>query len=114
MRIPIACTLDAVSARDQVEEWRQLLGGSVAVVERPSPVELHLVLRSDLANLTEVVRLAQREKECCAFFEFALRIEPATVRLVVSVPPEASALLDDLTALLPSPPPAAEVEHGRG
>ena len=95
MRIPIACTLDDGSAHDQVEEWRQLLAGSVAVVERPSPVELHLVLRPDLAGLTDVVRLAQREKACCAFFDFALRIEPAAVRLVVSVPAEASALLDE-------------------
>ncbi len=94
MRIPIACTLDEVSARDQVEEWHQTLAGSVAVVERPSPVELHLVLRPDLAGLTEVVRLAQREKRCCAFFDFALRIEPAAVRLVVSVPADAAALLD--------------------
>ena len=102
MRIPIACTLDEGSARDQVEEWRQTLAGSVAVVERPSPVELHLVLRSDLAGLTEVVRLAQREKRCCAFFDFVLRIEPTAVRLVVSVPSEASTLLDDFTGLLSS------------
>jgi hypothetical protein len=40
-----------------------------------------------------LIRLAQREKACCPFFDFAIRIEAETIALRISVPEDGAALL---------------------
>jgi heme-degrading monooxygenase HmoA len=97
--IPIACSLSAADAHDQLDEWRALLGSEAVETRRVSPTELLFRLRADLARLEEIVRLAQREKACCPFFDFALRIEPDGVRLVVSVPEDGAPVLDAFAGL---------------
>jgi hypothetical protein len=71
-------------------------------VERVSRVadnQLDLVLRSDFEDLTSLVRLTQREKDCCRFFTFTLDIDTNVVTLVVQVPDDAG---DVLTAFASS------------
>jgi hypothetical protein len=52
--------------------------------------------------LAAAVDLAQREKACCDFFEFAIAIESDALWLSVRVPAEASLVLDDFARLLPN------------
>ena len=99
MRIPIACSLDDSSARAQVDEWRDVLAAGVARVERSDPETVTMVLRPDLAGLRELAALAQREKACCPFFEFTFAIDADRVRFVVSVPADATAILDQFASL---------------
>ncbi len=100
MRVPIACTLSVDDVPTRLDEWRAVLGRSIASVRRPSPTALELVLRADRAGLDELVGLTQRELACCAFFGFTLDIAADAVSLQVTVPPDAAAVLDDFVGLL--------------
>jgi hypothetical protein len=99
VRVPIACRLTAGAARSQLDEWRQVATAHVGAVERVAPTQLRLRL-GDLVGLDTVVRLAQREKACCPFFDFALDIEAETVFLRVTVPEDAASILDDFSRVL--------------
>ena len=101
MQIPVACNLDDQAALAQHEEWRALLSGPTVTRERVSPTELDLGLSEDPAQLERVVRLARREKVCCPFFDFTVRIGADALTLTISVPKEAAALLDQLAASQP-------------
>ena len=94
MDVPIACSLTDAAARAQLGEWRTTMAAATDAAERRSPTELSLRLRADLAGLSDLVRLAQREHACCPFFDFTLRITAASSSLVISVPPEAAPVLD--------------------
>ena len=52
-----------------------------------------------MGQLEAVVRLAQREKACCPFFDFSILVDAGTVALRVSVPAGAAAILDDFARL---------------
>jgi hypothetical protein len=99
VRIPIACTLVEEDRADRVEEWRAFLGSSVREVERaPTVARLRLVQGDDV--LVAAADLAGRERACCAFFTFTLRIDgPETTWLEVEVPDDAVPVLDGLLAL---------------
>jgi hypothetical protein len=99
MRIPIACSLDAASARSQVDEWRTLLGALVASVEWIAPTSLRLGLRLEGDSLTDLLSLAQREVSCCPFFRFAVEVDARGVALVVAVPEDAVSILQDFARL---------------
>jgi hypothetical protein len=92
--VPIACSLPLSSARTQLGEWRQLLATQAVSAARVSPTEISLRLRDDLDQIGAIIRLAQREKACCPFFDFAIRIEAETITLRISVPEDGAALLD--------------------
>jgi hypothetical protein len=93
--VPIACTLSETAARSQLGEWHELLAAIAVGSDRVSPTEVRFRLGDDLGRLGELVRLAQREKACCEFFDFRLLIDSGAVALGVSVPPEAVLVLDD-------------------
>ncbi|MFD7656487.1 hypothetical protein ACFV4N_21160 [Actinosynnema sp. NPDC059797] len=44
----------------------------------------------------EVAALAAAEQDCCAFFDFTLRLTPAALELTVRAPDTAAALLGEL------------------
>jgi hypothetical protein len=67
-----------------------------------APGRLEIILYADLTNVAALIQLAQREKACCAFFDFTLAISAERVTLVIDVPPVASSILDDLHANLAS------------
>lgn len=92
--VPIACSLTAGAARSQMGEWRELLTASVVAAERISPTTVSFQLGEDLDQLSAIVRLAQREKACCPFFDFAILIDTDRVALRISVPADAIDILD--------------------
>ncbi|SRR5216683_7917862 len=98
--VPIACSLTETAARSQLDEWRSILAAGIAATDRVSPTELGFRLRDDLADVEALIRLARREQACCPFFGFALRIEAAAVTLTVSVPPDATPVLDQFAQFM--------------
>jgi hypothetical protein len=97
--VPIACSLDTQGLADRAEEWRALVASSVSSVDA-EPGAVHLVLQPTEGALTAAVALAQREKECCPFFDVALHIAADRRTLSLRVPPGAEAVLADFAALL--------------
>jgi hypothetical protein len=100
VRIPIACTLTVTVAQSRVGEWREFLATSTTASERLSGHQLRLQLAPAPGVLASAVDLAQREKACCAFFDFSIDVAADQLWLRVSVPPEASSILDDFASLL--------------
>ena len=98
MEIPIACSLDASDARAQLDEWQELFARVMTHVDRVSINRFEVSFRPDLAELSELVQLAQREKACCPFFDFSLIINSTTTTFVVEVPDDASPVLDQFIA----------------
>jgi hypothetical protein len=99
MQVPIACTLGRGDATERVDAWREALATSITSVARPTPgrVELHLV--HDPGRIGVLVDLASREKACCEFFDFSIQIDALGATLVVAVPDEALAVLDEFEAM---------------
>ncbi len=91
MEIPIACSLTDTSARDQLDEWRDLLARTTAT--RTSPTELRVAVGA--GQVEAIVRLAQREKACCPFFDFTLHIEADATVLCIQVPEDAAPILEE-------------------
>jgi hypothetical protein len=98
VRIPVACSLADTEAHRQLDGWRRVLESPAVQVSRISPTVLEIRWADDLDQLEAVVRLARLEKACCPFFDFTIRIEADMVALSVSVPDDAVAVLDGLTA----------------
>jgi hypothetical protein len=96
--IPVVCTLTAEDRSLRGDEWRQFLTSDVVAVNRRGATAQLLLKRGDDVILT-AVDLARREKDCCAFFEFHLRLLPEQVWLEVKVPVDAAEILDALLNL---------------
>jgi hypothetical protein len=99
--IPIACTLGPEALEPRIEQWRDVLARSVTHAERVAPGRLACELQGDLADLRALALLAQAEKACCGFFTFSFEVEVDAVTMMVGVPDDATALLDQF-ATLPS------------
>jgi hypothetical protein len=95
----IACSLDAWALGSRAEEWRSLVAWSVTSVEVDGRA-VRLVLRDSEADLTAAVALAQREKECCPFFDVSVTIEADVRTLVLAVPEGAEDMLAAFVDLL--------------
>jgi hypothetical protein len=96
---PIACSLDASALGSRAEEWRSLRAWSVTSVTVDGRA-VRLVLRDSDADLTAAVALAQREKECCPFFDVSVTIEADVRTLVLAVPEGAEDMLAAFVDLL--------------
>ena len=96
---PIACNLDPETLGERAGEWRALVAWSVVSVE-VGATAVRLVLRDAEADLTSAVALAQREKECCPFFDVSLELEADRRTLVLAVPDGAEETLAAFVALL--------------
>jgi DNA-binding transcriptional MerR regulator len=101
---PIACTLDIGQMGSRVEEWAALLeakddmlAGVVARTAIDDGVRLEFGPGTDV---TEMVRLAAAEQDCCRFFRFTVSIDTRGVALEVRAPAEA---IDIVTALFGAP-----------
>ena len=93
VEVPIACSLAPEAAHSQLAEWRRLLAQFPS--SRLSPTQLAVHLVGSPPDLVRVIALAQREKACCPFFGFSLQVEADAVVLSVSVPGDATSILDD-------------------
>jgi hypothetical protein len=97
--VPIACTLEAGRLPERVAEWRAFAGRSVRQIEREAhAARLRLADGDDV--LVAAASLAQREKECCAFFDFALLLEPEARWLRITVPVQADEVLAGFLEML--------------
>jgi hypothetical protein len=101
MRVPIACTLTAAEQPDRLAEWRTFFATHVAALESSSAREARFRLGSDDAAVLAAADLAQREQQCCAFFDFAIQLRADGRFLAVSVPEDAAPVLADFVGLLP-------------
>jgi MerR family transcriptional regulator, copper efflux regulator len=92
-RIPITCTLSATDKAARGDEWQQFRTSNVTdYIRTDSSVCMKLIGGDDV--ILAAVDLARREKDCCSFFEFHLELLPDAVWLHVTVPLEATSLLD--------------------
>ena len=98
--VPIACTLTADAIDDRREEWRAVFSTMVEKVERREN-QATLTLSRGPDVLLTVADLAEREKACCAFFEFSIHLEGIDALLLIEVPAEADPMLTGLLSLLP-------------
>ena len=88
---PIACTLAAGLVPDRVLDWQRVLGRSTGRAGLPDGVSVDFERDCELAG--ELARLAVTEQDCCSFFRFALRVDPAGLRLEITGPPEAAEVI---------------------
>jgi hypothetical protein len=96
---PIACSLDSGSLADRVEEWRAMVATSVVRVEA-EPAAVHLVLEPSDDALVAAAALAQREKQCCPFFDVAIDIGAQERTLSLRVPEGAEEAMATFVAML--------------
>lgn len=99
METPIACTLGPDAVEPRIEQWRAVLARSVIRADRVAPDRLACELDADLADLRALALLAQEEKACCGFFTFSFEVEVDAVTMVVGVPQDAIAILDQFATL---------------
>ena len=92
----LACTLDPALVRERVEDWKR------AVAEARSRETLPLGIRLRFAAdhpAGQLAALAQAERACCPFFDFAITIDDEGIALDVAAPAEARPLVDILLGL---------------
>ena len=94
-----ACTLDAGSLADRIDEWRALVASSVVSMEA-GDTALRLLLDNGDAALVSAASLGQREKGCCGFFDVAIELDAEHRVLRLSVPPGEEEALAGFVALL--------------
>jgi hypothetical protein len=100
--VPIVCTLNASDVPARIDEWRSFVSQWVLESEKGQTSARFRLAPGDEA-LTIAASLAQREKECCAFFEFAISIGAQDRWLSVSVPSGAEATLSGFADMLIAP-----------
>jgi hypothetical protein len=96
---PIACSLGTEALADRVEDWRALVATYVVTVDA-GPTSVRLVLGQSGPALVRAVELAQREKQCCPFFDIALDIGARQRTLSLRVPEGAEEAMATLVAML--------------
>jgi hypothetical protein len=90
---PIACTLGADVMPARLAEWRNL---GTHVLDH-SDTDDGVALRfDDTVSAGEIADLAARERKCCAFFSFTIRITGDGTTLEVGAPDGARSLIDAL------------------
>lgn len=99
MRVPVACTLTSDAATDRIAEWRAALDTLVTTATTTAPGRVELRLLDGPAAAGHLVDLARREKSCCGFFTFTVQIDADGSSMIVEVPEDAAAVLDDFLAL---------------
>jgi hypothetical protein len=82
-----------------VSEWRSFLEAQVTEVSRTDH-GARFRLRDRDQSVLRAVDLSGREKACCPFFDFRLRIERDGVWLDVQAPEEAGPLIDGMVGLV--------------
>jgi hypothetical protein len=95
--LPIACTLSGASLEER-GMWLRRLGEAALIDGARRGNRLDLRFRPEAeADARELVRA---EGECCPFLSFDLPRGAGEVRLAVTGPPEATAVLDSILAAL--------------
>ncbi len=90
--VPIACTLSPSDVPDRLAEWKAFARDFI-VARDIGTLSIRLLLAPGDEVLVAAASLAQREKACCAFFEFSLALDADDRWLCISVPEGAEATL---------------------
>jgi hypothetical protein len=91
--VPIACSLDGGDMPARIADWQ----GVLALVEARLPLANGVRLEfSPGVSMTDVVRLAAAENDCCPFFGFAVTIDGRGFALEVTAPSDGQHLLAGL------------------
>jgi len=97
--LTIACTLSAADMPDRFGEWQTFYRTSVSGFESGQGY-VRLRLDATDSTLGTAASLGQREKQCCAFFSFALELEADQRWLTVRVPSGSEELLESFMGML--------------
>jgi hypothetical protein len=100
VEVPIACSLDAATFAERGEEWRALVSSSAVTSVEAGASAVRLVLGDSEDALTTAVTLAQREKQCCPFFDVSVALQADRRTLILAVPDGAEEALAAFVALL--------------
>jgi hypothetical protein len=100
--VPIACTLEAGDLPARVAAWKAFARDWVLETERGPALARFLLAPSDQA-LVAAASLAQREKACCAFFDFAIALDSDASWLCVTAPDHAEEALAVFAEMLFAP-----------
>jgi hypothetical protein len=95
--LPIACTLTGASLEERAV-WLGRLGEAALIDGARGGDRLDLRFRPEAAD--DVHELVRAESECCPFLSFEVDRGAGEVRLAVTGPPEATAVLDSILAAL--------------
>jgi DNA-binding transcriptional MerR regulator len=93
-RVAVACTLDAAELPGRLDAWGELLTEVIARERLDGGVRLRFPPSPVLAG--RLGELAAREQACCAFFTFALRLDPDGLTFDVTAPEDAASIVADL------------------
>ena len=96
---PIACSLDAGTLAERIDEWRELVASSVVDVEADA-TSVRLELHDSEAALVAAASLGQREMQCCGFFAVAIELGSDRRTLTLRVPDGAEQAMATFVALL--------------
>jgi hypothetical protein len=99
--VPVACSLDAGSLAERVDQWRALVADSVVALEADA-TSVRLVLEDSDAALAAAASLGQREKRCCPFFDVGIELGADARVLCLRVPPGAEEAMTHFVGLLRS------------
>ena len=92
--VDIACTLEGADFARRVAEWREL-GRSVK--ERTvEPGRVTAIYPRGDGLEERLARLIEAESACCPFLRFDMREEDESIRLELTFPPEAEAMIDQV------------------
>lgn len=81
---PIACTLDGDAMPGRLAEWQAMLDKARSR-GTTSDGALRVELADDIA-LADLAQLVAAEQRCCAFFAFAITVDPRGIALEVRAP----------------------------
>lgn len=87
----IACSLDAESMPERLDEWLALLAH--AIDRRRTTTGALRVQFDEHIDVATLARVVRAEQECCAFFSFAITIDQRGPALEVSAPGEAGEIV---------------------
>jgi MerR family copper efflux transcriptional regulator len=87
---PIVCTLGADEMPERVDEWRRLAEHVNDRTETPHGLSVWF---DRGVTAAEVAELATKERACCSFFSFTVRIDARGTGLEITAPPEAQELV---------------------
>jgi hypothetical protein len=86
------CTITGADQAERVRRWRELL----AQARCRQTIDRGLRFELPTALVAEVAELAAAEQQCCAFFDFTLRLAGGGLQLEVRAPEDAAPLLAEL------------------
>jgi len=95
----IACSLDAGSMSQRVDEWRAFVATSVSAVVA-TRTSVRMTLDDSDTALAAAASLGAREKACCPFFDVVIDIGARQRTLSLRAPPGAEEAMASLVAML--------------